>query len=89
MWYFERKAQIGKVDTFSFDEVNWLKGEAITNLTVTHDGGLVDILNTSISGTTVTAEVKGVTSGPAKLRYSIDTALRSRYIDAIVTVSPN
>lgn len=89
MWFFGRKAQINKIDTFSFDDSGWLAGESITSLTVTQEGDLVEILDISTAGTVVTARLRGLIPGSAKLRYSIDTATRSHYIDGTVTVSPN
>ena len=85
---FERKAQVDEVDTFSFDDASWLDGEAINTFTVTQDGALVDVLNTSYSGTIVTAQLKGLSAGGAKLHYHVTTATRSHCIDALVIVLP-
>lgn len=85
---FERKAQVDEVDTFSFNDVFWLDGEAISTFTVTKDDSLVEVLNTSFTGTVVTAQLKGLSTGGASLHYHVTTATRSHCISALVIVLP-
>lgn len=84
---FKRPVQVGKVDTFSFDDARWLDGEAIASFTVEQDGAAVDVLATSFDGVIVTARVEGLTVGVAELHYIVTSASgRSHCIDASIIV---
>lgn len=84
---FERPAQVGRVDTFSFNDAKWLDGEAISSLTVEQAGNFVDVIATAFDGTIVTAKVEGIEVGTAELHYIVTTVEgRSHCIDASIIV---
>ncbi len=84
---FKRPVQVGKVDTFSFDDAKWLDGESISSFTVEQDGDFVDVISTAFDGNIVTAKVEGLVAGVAELHYIVVSSEgRSRCIDAKIIV---
>lgn len=84
---FKRPVQVGKIDTFSFDDTKWLNGEAITTFTVEQDGDFVDVISTAFDGNIVTAKVEGLIVGTAELHYIVTSSEgRSHCIDAKIIV---
>ena len=84
---FKRPVQVGKVDTFSFDDAKWLDGEAIASFTVEQDGAFVNVISTAFDGNIVTAKVEGLVVGTAELHYIVVSSEgRSHCIDAKIIV---
>lgn len=84
---FKRPVQVGKVDTFSFDDTKWLNGEEISSFTVEQDGAIVGVISTAFDGNIVTAKVEGLVIGTANLHYIVTSSEgRSHCIDAQVVV---
>lgn len=84
---FKRPAQVGKIDTFSFDDAKWLNGETITSFTVDQVGAFVSVISTSFTGSVITARVEGLVTGNAELHYQVTSSLgRSHCIDASIIV---
>ena len=84
---FKRPAQVGEVDTFSFNDAKWLDGETISTSTVDQVGAFVDVIATAFDGTIVTAKVQGLVAGNAELHYVVTSSEgRSHCIDAEIVV---
>lgn len=84
---FKRPAQVGEVDTFSFDDTKWLNGETIESFTINQVGSFVDVIATAFDGNIVTAKVQGLIAGDAELHYIVTSSGgRSHCIDAKIVV---
>ena len=84
---FKRPAQVGKIDTFSFDDAKWLNGETIASFTVDQVGTFVNVIATAFEGNIITARIEGLIVGNAELHYQVTSSLgRSHCIDASVVV---
>tara|TARA_R110000851_G_scaffold60415_2_gene139445 strand:- start:156 stop:437 length:282 start_codon:yes stop_codon:yes gene_type:complete len=84
---FKRPAQVGKIDTFSFDDAKWLNGETIASFTVDQVGDFVNVIATAFEGSIITARVEGLIVGNAELHYQVTSNLgRSHCIDASIVV---
>ena len=84
---FKRPVQVGKIDTFSFDDAKWLNGETIATFAVEQDGAFVDVISTAFDGNIVTAKVEGLVAGTAELHYIVTSSEgRSHCIGAKIIV---
>jgi len=84
---FKRPAQVGKIDTFSFNDIVWLDGETIATFTVEQVGVFVDVISTAFDGNIITAKVQGLVIGTAELHYIVTSSEgRSHCIDAQIVV---